>query len=220
MKYKYIPLFVGLFLGIISIIMGQIPRNIAQFTGMTMIGNEIGYLWGALIVAWVCYENWRNSFIASTIAMTTATFTYYSVLIVLYHFEPIRFAMRINEPVASQMMGFVMWTIIGVIISLLAATAVWMAKCAKSKLLNYGIFAIAYIGMLGVIFYFRALFAIRWYKMTIERDGVIHSWDFFIGMLYEIGFAFVVTTILVGIGLGIIIKKNRNPKNSKEQTVK
>jgi hypothetical protein len=207
--YRYFPLITGLFLGAVSIIMGQIPRNIAQFTGMTMIGNEMGYLWSALITAWVYSKNWKKSFITSAITLITATFTYYFVLIVLSNFETMRYLMRLGESAANQFRGLIYWTIFSIIIAVLAATAIWMAKHAKSKMLNYGISLIAYIGMLGVLYYFRGRQAIGWYGMKMAEEGYIRSLNYFIGLLYEIGFAFVVTTVLVGIGFRSIVKEKK-----------
>ena len=84
---KYLPIIIGLFLGTVSIIIGQIPTAIAQFSGMTVIGNQMGYLWGVLIVSWVFYEKWLKSFISSFLSMNIANLTYYLSIVAFYVFN-------------------------------------------------------------------------------------------------------------------------------------
>ena len=62
---RYLPIIIGLLLATTSIIMGQIPLTIAQFSGISVIGDHVGYIWGVLIVAWLHHESWRKSFAAS-----------------------------------------------------------------------------------------------------------------------------------------------------------
>ena len=72
----HLPIAIGLILATASIIMGQIPLVIAQFTGISVIGDHIGYLWAALIVAWLYHESWRKSFAASFITIFIAYVVY------------------------------------------------------------------------------------------------------------------------------------------------
>lgn len=198
---KYLPLIVGLFLGAVSIIMGKIPTAVAQFSGMTVIGNHIGYLLCALTMAWIYCKSWRNSFIAGLLTMTAANLTYYVSILAFYLFD-------IGYPPTpmNTLLSFMQWTVISAIICVLAATAVWIAQHSKSHWLNYGIFIVSYFGLLGVIYLYQVRFFINWYSITFARDGFVQTWRF-AGYLYEIGFSFVITTIILSIGLRVVIKK-------------
>ena len=194
---RYLPLIIGLFLGAISIIMGQIPTAVAQFSGMTVIGNHIGYLCGVMIVAWVYHEKWFKSFLAGFLTMVTANLTYYVTIIAFYLFGIGRSPFP-PTPLQS-VLGFIMWTIIAAIVCVLAATAVWMARRARSRFINYGIFIVSYAGLLGVIYFFQILPAMAWYEASRAGDFFV-AWRF-AGRLFEIGFAFMITTVLVCAGL-------------------
>ena len=206
---KFLPIIIGVFLGACSIIMGQIPTVFAWFTGMTVVGTHMGYLWGSLIAAWVFNKKWKSGFLASYLALTIANLVYYGTIVVFYvsglgrsPFPP--------TPLQS-LLSFVLWSILSAIVCALAATAVWLAWHAKSKLFNRGIFVAAYIGLLGVIFFWHVLPTINWF--TVSREG-----DFFVayrlsGRLFEIGFAFVVTTALLVAGLKTIVKSPQDSNN-------
>ena len=200
---KFFPIITGLFLGAVSIVIGQIPTAVAQFSGMTVIGNQMGYLWGVLIVSWVFHEKWRKSFINSFLSMTVANLTYYLSIVAFYVFNIGRSPFP-PTPLQS-FYGFVQWTIISAFACILAATAVWMARQAKFKLFNYGIFAVSYLGLLGLIYFLQVLPTINWFEVSRAGDFFL-TWRF-VGRLFEIGFAFVITTVLLSIGLRNTIKK-------------
>ena len=202
---KYIPIPLGIFLGATSIIIGQIPLIIAQFLGMTVMGGHVGYLLAALIAAWLFWESWPKSFVASFLTMTAANITYYACILVFYFtgwgrspFPP---------PPFQVLLGLIQWSIISIIVCVLAATAVWMARRASSKLLNYGIFAVSYIGLLGVIYYFNVAPTIFWFS-ALRAGGAFNGLSF-AGRLFEIGFALVITTVIISIGLRIRLKADR-----------
>lgn len=193
---KRFPIIMGLSLGVISIIMGQIPNGIRQFTGLTVIGNHIGYLLGALIIVWACSQTWKNGFILCSFMLTIANVTYYSIIFAFSLFR------ATGESFMSNLLGLIRWLVISIIVSALATTAVWIVRNAKSKLLSYGMFAIAHIGMLGVIYYFNVRFVVIWYKASFEH---FQYWQF-AGYLFEIVFAILLTTLILAIGLRRYIK--------------
>ena len=200
---KFFPIVTGLFLGTVSIVIGQIPTAVAQFSGMTVLGNHIGYLWGVLIVSWVFHEKWIKSFISSFLSMIVANLAYYLSIVAFYVFNIGRSPFP-PTPLQS-FYGFVQWSIISAFACILAATAVWMARQAKFKLFNYGIFAVSYLGLLGLIYSLHVLPAINWYEVSRAGDFFV-VWRF-VGHLFEVGFAFAITSILLGIGLKNITKK-------------
>ena len=203
---KLIPITLGVFLGAVSIIMGQMPFVLSQFLGLRSIGTHLGYCLGALAMAWLFHESWRKGFIASFVCMTAANITYYLSVLAFYLFGFGR--SPFPPPPYQTLMSFVLWTVISAIICVLAATAVWMARYAKSKLVNYGIFAIAYIGLIGVIFLDSRMFVVG--LGGIRRSGVsIEPAVLLAGYLFEIGFSFVMMTAVLGIGLRAIVKGRR-----------
>ena len=203
---KYLPITLGLALGAVSVIMGQIPVAAAQFSGMTVIGNHTGYLLGALVIAWMNYESWLKAFISSLITMTAANLTYYLSIIAFYVFNIGRSAFP-PAPIES-LEGFAYWTLVSSAVCALAAAAVWIARRAKSKWLNYGVFAATYAGMLGVIYYYQLRFVIRWYNNSMVRDGFIETRRF-AGYLYEISFAIILTTIVLSVGLRALVNEKK-----------
>jgi len=139
----------GALLGIASIVRWRVPLTIAQVSGLMVLGSHTGYMVLALIAAWNG-RKWRGGFIRSSVTMGVATIVYYSGALLLYVFEE-----GFETSPAQTLRNLVLWLVIGVAVSSLAATAVWMAREAKSKLLNYGIFVMVYLGMLGVIYFFQ-----------------------------------------------------------------
>ena len=206
---KFLPILIGLFLAAVSILIGQIPLAAAQFSGMTVIGSHMGYLWAVLIMAWLHHEKWHKSFTAGFLTMTVTNIFYYSTLLAFWAFDIGRAPSAI--PPLHLLRSFVFWTVISAIVCALAATAVWMAIHAKSKLLNYGIFFVAYLGLIGVTFWSNRFFNIGWHGIgTVSPINYVQTWRF-IGHLFEIGFALVVTTILLGIGLRNTITYHPKP---------
>jgi len=202
---KFFPITLGIFLGANSIVMGQIHTGVAQFSGMTIIGTHIGYLLGVLIIAWLNWQSWLKSFITGFVTMTFANLTYYLTIIVFYLTGWGRSPFPPSPP--HSLRGFILWSIISAVTCVLGATAVWLARHAKHKWLNYGIFAVAYAGMLGVMVNFHLRPAIGWYRMSRGGD-FFQTWRF-VGRLYEVGFAFVLTTVILGIGLRILLRKHK-----------
>ncbi len=197
---KYLPIIMGLLLGVISIIVGQIPNGIRQFTGLTIIGNHIGYILGALIVAWVYAKNWVKSFLLSSFMLTIANFTYYAFI----------FAFNLlivqTESHMSNLIGLISWLAISVAVSAMAATAIWLVRHLKSKLLCYGIFAMVYLGLLGVIYLYKVRFIINWYGASRVGD-FFEAWRF-AGYIFEIVFAVAITTVVVAVGLRQLSKED------------
>ena len=195
---KYFPIILGVFLGAVSIIMGQVHIAIAQFSGMTVIGHNEGYLLGALIVVWLYWDGWRKSFLVSFCYLFAANITYYACILVFY-FTGLGRSPFPPSPL-DTLFSFTLWTIIMAIVCALAATAVWLARFAKSRLLNYGIFAVSYLGLLGVIYSNRVNFLMMWHESTMARDGHVVAWRL-VGYVFEIVFAVVLTTVVLGVGL-------------------
>lgn len=198
---KYLPIILGICLGIVSIIMGQVPRAVAQFSGMTAIGNHMGYLWLALIVAWLCSQSWRKSFAMSFLAILAANLIYYPVLTIFHLFD-----IALAPPPWHLWRSFVYWTAIAAIISVLAATAVWLALKAKFKLLNYGIFLVSFLGMVLVMIYENRMFIISRGGITLFQHNYAQAWQV-AGHYYQLGFSLVVTVIILGVGLNAVVKK-------------
>jgi len=178
--------------------MGQVHLGIAQFSGMTVLGGNEGYLLGALIVAWVNWERWPKSFGMSYLSLIFANITYYGCILVFYFtgwgrspFPP---------PPLASLVSFAMWSVIMAVVCALAATAVWMARRAKAGWLNYGIFAVSYVGLLGVVWFYRLGFFINWYNMTIDHSGFVVPWRV-AGYVFEMVFAVVLITAVLAIGL-------------------
>ena len=190
--YKYLPLIMGLLLGGISILMGLIPNGIRQFTGLTVIGNNEGYLLGALIIAWLHHKSWVKSFLWSGFMIIVATITYY-IFIFAFNIFGVQ-----SESHASNLRGLLFWSVIAVLVGLLAATGVWMARKAASKILNYGIFAVACLSMFGVIYLYRVRMVLNLYRFSAFGSAL--SVRQFVGSIFEIGVAVVLTIIVLGIG--------------------
>ena len=131
---------------------------------------------------------------------------YYTVLIMFYLFDIIPFVL----PPLHYLRSFIFWIIVACIVCILAATAVWMARYAKSKLLNYGIFFVAYLGIIVAMFWSNRFFIVSW--QGIRAVNLIYNVQTLrlIGHLFEIGFAFIVTTLLLGFGLRFVFKENRH----------
>jgi len=204
---KFLPIIIGLALGIISVVMGQIHVGVARFSGMTTIGNEMGYLWAALILTWLNYksrQNWFRGFFASFLGLAIASVSYYGILIFQYLFT----SARINVPVTSQFTSLAFWLIISAVVSGLAATAVWMARSAPQKWLNYGIFVVSYIGLVGVALFSNRMFIVRPFSIALFDHNYADAWRVW-GHFFELGFAIAVSTILLGIGFFRVLKENK-----------
>ena len=204
-RWLYTCKILGVFLGATSIMIGQMPIIIAQFSGMTVIGTHVGYLLGALTAAWIGWHSWRKSLAASLLTMAMANITYYGCILVFYFtgwgrspFPP---------PPFQVLLSLIQWTIISAIVCVLAATAVWMARRAQSKWLNYGIFAVSYVGILGVIYYYSIAPTISWFS-ALQTAGAFNGLHL-AGRLLEIGLALVITTVVLGIGLITRLKVDR-----------
>ena len=203
------PVVTGIFLGAVSIIIGQVPTAVAQFSGMTVIGNQTGYLLAVLILAWVYFKRWRDSFWAGVIAMTFANLTYYLSILAFYIFKIGRSPF---PPTPLQtLFSFTLWTVISTVVCVLAATAVLLAYQNKHKIIKYGIFAVSYIGLLGVIYFIQVRFLINWYNQTINNNGFVQTWRL-AGFLFEIGFAFVMSTLVICIGFKKILSQTADIK--------
>lgn len=200
---RYLPVLIGLFLGVVSVVMGQVSRGVAQFSGMTIIGNEVGYLWAALILAWVNWKSWRKGFFAGFISLSIASGTYYGILL----FQDFFTSKPSTEPWHSQLIGFVFWVIIGGAVCVLAATAVWMARCAKQKWLNIGIFVLSYIGLIGASIYYNRMFVVRFFGISLFPHNYADTYRV-IGYFFEAGFAFAITTVLFVIAISSLKKHN------------
>ena len=201
----YLPIIFGLILATASIIMGQIPLAIAQFSGISVIGDHIGYLWAALIVAWLYHESWRKSFAASFITVFIANVVYYIVLIAFYLFDITPFAL----PPLHYLRSFAFWMIVACVVCILAATAVWMARHANSRLLRYGIFFVAYLGIIVAMFWSNRFFIISW--QGIRAVSPIYNVQTLrlMGHFFEIGFALIMTTLILGFGYRTAFKEMR-----------
>ena len=203
---KNLPIIIGLFLATVSILMGQIPRAVAQFSGMTVLGDHMGYLWGALVVAWLYNENWRKSFTASFLCMLVSYAAYYSALIALYQLNFIPLAL---SPL-HYLRSFVFWTILAGIVCILASTAVWVVRHTESKVLKHGIFLTSFLVMIGAMFWSNRFFIIGWNGIrTITPIDYIPVWRF-MGHLFEIVFAFIVTIVIWGLAFRSVVKQNNN----------
>ena|GEM_PF-1236205 len=194
--YKYLPFIMGAVIGVISIVMGLIPNGIRQFTGLTVIGNHVGYLLGALVVAWVYHEKWLKGFLLSSCMIVIANTVYYAFIFAFSFFD--LFGGQ-TESYMSNLYGLLTWCVIGVVVGLLAATAVWMARKAKSRILHYGIFGVSYVGLLGVIYLYQVQFVLTLYRYSAFDSPV--SVRQFVGGIFEVVLAVVLTTVVLGIGL-------------------
>jgi len=202
--YKYLPFIMGLVLGVVSIVMGLIPNGIRQFTGLTVIGNHVGYLLGALVVAWVYHEKWLKGFLLSSCMIIIANAVYYAFVFAFSFFD--LFGGQ-TESYMSNLYGLLTWCVIGIVVGLLAATAVWMARKANARLLNYGIFCVSYLGMLGVIYVYNVRFVLTLYRFSAFDSPL--SVRQFVGSIFEVVFAVVLTTVVLGIGLRERIRMRR-----------
>ena len=192
-----LPIIVGVFLGANSIVMGQVHTAVAQFSGMTVLGHNEGYLLGALAMAWLAWERWHRSFVTSFLTLTMANITYYGSILVFYFTGWGR--SPFPSPPLHSLTGFVMWSAISAVVCVLAATAVWFARQEQSKWLNYGIFAVSYVGLLGVVWFYRLRPFVNWYNMTVGRDSFVQTWRV-AGFIFEIVLAVVLITVVLAIG--------------------
>jgi MFS family permease len=202
---KFLPLIIGVTLAVASIAMGQINRAVAAYSGMTVIGSTMGYLWAALIMTWIYKDSWRKGFFMGFLTLFISYLIYYPSLILLYHFDIIPIALSPMHYLRS----FVLYTVIAVFVSFFATSAVWLALTCKYKFMTYGIFVAAYLVMIIAIFWDNRLFhfGMNGFSIAIPLRE-LYDWQLARGF-YELGFAFIVTTFLFVIGLRSVMTKSR-----------
>jgi hypothetical protein len=179
-------LLAGIVFGLISVIMGQIPKTIAVWSGMRVLGNTVGYSLLILAVVYFYSQTWRRGFIAGSLVNLVATIMYY---------VPIYIILELSPTVVSHQFSiykFVQWTVIGVICAALAATAVRLLIYGKTRLIKYGALIAAYLGLMFAIYVQHVIGFMNGYKNGfLERHNETVA-----GSIFEIAFAFVLTTAL------------------------
>jgi hypothetical protein len=163
---------------------------------MRILGNHVGYLAAALIVAYLNLPTWRKSFLASTATIVVATLTYYGIIAVL-GISGLAFA----EDAAHIAQGVALWSIVGVACGLFSATTMYFTRFGKSVSLRWGTLLATYVMMLGVIYRFEVLrvLTLKASLGAVEREyltGWIGANNYQADM-FGIGFAVVFVTFLL-----------------------
>ena len=187
---KYAPLIIGVLLGVISAVVGKLPRMVAQFSGMTVIGNHVGYLLGALLIAYLNSQKWRRSFILSSLTIIIASAVYYFLILI----------MRIlgignTENLIMMATGLIFWSCVGIVCGALAATAAKLMTKSKSKLIRQGTLFATYLALLVVVYLFHVRLIINIYG-GLERMVARHIIHIPIGGIAEVVFAVTLLTML------------------------
>ena len=214
-KYKFVPVIVGLFLGIIPIVNYHTPSTVGQFSTMASIASPIGYVLSIFVIAWIYKENWKRSFFASFLTMTTAFLTFYLTVhplnTLIFQIRPRRILLiGIQFPpeaftICWSLVYFVLWTATFVVVCAIAATVVRTILVSKSKMLKLGVLITSYAGLLGLLYYHVGRYVIGWYWATSRGDRLFTPL-IFAGHLFEVTVPLVLMTIFFGIGLKSIIK--------------
>jgi hypothetical protein len=215
MKNKIIiPLIVGVFLGFISVLVSRVPAPVAAWSGMRVLANHVGYLAGALLIAYINSDKWLKSFITSAFMLTAANLVYY----LLIHLGGV-FGLFPAHSFLTELADLAIWTVIAVICAALSATAIMFMLHGKTKSLRIQAGIAWYFAMLGVIYIFNyhpvtVRYNCKYWRMqnylTDHTSGRNFTSD-----IFEIAFAFALVTIIL-ILLLIKIKKGekKNGENS------
>jgi hypothetical protein len=182
---KWMPLFTGVLLGTFSVVMGKIPKEIAVWTGMTVIGNHVGYLLGALITAYFNSQKWLKSFLSSSLTIIIATLVYYFLIFVIQLYNNSNAAYGFED-------GLIYWPVTGVICGIFSAAFVWLLKRTKSKILFLSFFTVGYFSMLAVIYLRIARFYIILY--FTDPELISRQAAGLPGAIFEVAFAVIITT--------------------------
>ncbi|MCL2108151.1 MAG: hypothetical protein FWH20_02245 [Oscillospiraceae bacterium] len=202
-KYIILPIIVGLVFGFISVFYSKIPAPVANWSGMRILANQLGYLWYALVLAYINREKWLKAFISGFLAVTASNITYYVVIFIIHELDPtvIRHSF--------EAVDLIMWTITGGVVGALSATFIRIVMFGKVKFVRYGAIFTWYTAMLLVIFFFdvTAIFK-RAGNANFISGGYMNGYysnRYFVGDIYEVLLAVAVTTAM----LVFIVKKQR-----------
>ena len=214
MKNKYVlPVIIGAVLGVISVIVSRVPAQVADWSGMRVIANHIGYLLGTLLLAYINAGKWSDGFIAGTLTMFTANVTYY----VIIHFGG-KLELFPGHNILTELDALVWWTVIGAACAALSATIIKYVLHGKALFFRYGAAASWYGAMLFVIYMFDARRVINSYNSEVYKEhGYLTEYyggRNFAGDMFSIIFAFVLVTVIF-ILLTIKVKRsNRYGENT------
>lgn len=208
MRKSALPPIVGVFLGTISVLMGQIPPAAALWSGMVVLGNHFGYVLGALIVAYFNTQNWKRSFWTSTLTIIIATVVYYVLIEILGVLGIAEYV--VFEGIGRTLIDIAMWSAIGAIVGALSATAMWVARHGKTALLRVGALAAAYAAVLWVLWFSYGGGILAFYRnFYIKQDYLTGYFGGrnFAGDLFETAFAFVTATVLFAVAAAAAVKR-------------
>ncbi|MCL2019782.1 MAG: hypothetical protein FWG70_08495 [Oscillospiraceae bacterium] len=209
-KYIVLPLIVGLVFGFISVIYSKIPAPAANWSGIRLLANHLGYLWYALVLAYINREKWVKAFISGFLAITVANITYYVVIFVMMELDP-----RVIQH-SFETMDLIMWTITGLVVGALSATFIRIVMFGKVKFVRYGAIFTWYAAMLFIIYYFVASgIFVRMGNENFIQGGYMtgyYSKHYFVGDIYEVVLALAVTTVM----LVFFLKKQKGNINNLE----
>jgi len=187
----FLPLIIGVCLGVISVLMGKIPNIIAQCTGMTILGSYAGYLLGAVVVAYFNSKKWIISFTTSALTIIIASLVYY---LIIYIFNILNIGS--TESIESMIDGFIYWSKIGIVCGALSATAMWLVAHGKPKLISIGALITTYLGLLSIIYYFHIRIILEIYNNPTPIPGGLLDSRNLVGDIFEIVFAITLITVL------------------------
>lgn len=202
MKKFILPLIIGIFLGLISVLMGQIPKAVAIWSGMMVLGNHVGYLLAALIIAYVYSQKWFISFITSSLTIIIASTIYYLLIFIIQELSP---AIVYHE---FEFDGLFKWSVIGIIIGGLSATTIHFVVFAKTKLIRYGTLIAIYLAMLWFVVY-NFVLVLNLYKNNNLNES-------FTSIIFEFVFAVILITIYFTV---ILFKIKSTYKDQKNTTI-
>jgi len=200
LKKLRLPLILGAALGLISVLLGPMPTNIEMWSGLRVVGNNVGYLLGALTAALYALcaprdssdprdasasarKKWLEVFLSSSFAIIVATVIYYSLIFILGLCGAVY-----AEDLPQLLTGTLWWSVIDVVCGALSATAMLLLIQAKTKLARYGTIAAVYLALLFVVY---RLMVVR--MINIHRGGVIY--ESLAGGIFEIAFAVALITV-------------------------
>ena len=211
---KYLFIILGVSLGVISVAIGKVPPAVASWSGMTILGNNVGYLLASLIVAYLCCEKFLKSFLLSAATVVIASFVYYGLIFIFAILE-----IGYTESFPDIIRSLIFWIVVSVICGALSAISMHIVRRAKIKALRIITLIFTYTCLIFVIYRFEIISTINFRKdPTVTASGYLTGYFAgrnYIADIYSIIFAFVLVTIFFIIALKKTLKDKSNTVLSK-----
>jgi len=215
MNKKIIPLLIiGIILGTASVLIGQIPKPIALWSGLRLFSNHFGYTLVALTVAYFNIQSWKKAFWTSTFIIVVANFIYYTLIEIFGVLGLAEYVVFNVDKLPSIILDFVMWSVIGMIICALSTTAMWYAKHGKTALLRIGVLVCVYLALFLVILEYSGLrLIVNVQNSTASMEqGNVTGYTFVVSNISEDIFQTSLAIVIATVLLVITVKKAKHER--------